>query len=406
MPSVSVGQIRSGSNKDGQIRFGQMRSRPSDIALSIKNCNRREDSSDSELTKTDSWPTEQVRTMARERILVWPQPKKPYDETDTFSCQCKNDWNRHGALAGHPPQVQGVEPAHQVDRTGIWSPRHHPTVDEYPQLDTSSTAGGQTWDETSLNPQLQPAHRGVRNTSSRDMRKADDSPRSLDEIAKFCPLLEIFSNCIHRQRTAMRRSQMRSRIEAHATWLWESDRGRLPPGARRASAPWSHGLPPLVEQGRNWPKSANKDGQSRIGQSRSQPFHPIFMSSMMCVRALLVLVLSFSPSPVSLRLLPLLFLILPNNAEDLNHCTHAEWRVLLHRDIQSSHSFFFTKATKADQHNQRCKRATEKIVDNSSVKQAKTNSNHELQSGSDQQPSINRNTFWYQCHVVSLRTMR
>ena len=59
---------------------------------------------------------------------------------------------------------------------------------------------------------------------------------------------------------------------------------------------------------------------------------------------------------------------------------------------------------KPNQQNQRCKRATEKLVGNSSITQAKTNSNHEHQSQSDQHwsRSIKRNTFWFQCYVVCL----
>ena len=51
-----------------------------------------------------------------------------------------------------------------------------------------------------------------------------------------------------------------------------------------------------------------------------------------------------------------------------------------------------------------CQRATVKPVGNSSIKHAKTNSNHEHQSGSDQHwsRSIKRNTFWFQCNVVCL----
>ena len=60
--------------------------------------------------------------------------------------------------------------------------------------------------------------------------------------------------------------------------------------------------------------------------------------------------------------------------------------------------------TKPNQQNQRCKRVTEKLVGKHSTKHAKTNSNHEHQSGSDQHwsRSIKRNTFWFQCYVVCL----
>ena len=60
--------------------------------------------------------------------------------------------------------------------------------------------------------------------------------------------------------------------------------------------------------------------------------------------------------------------------------------------------------TKPNQQNQRCKRATVKPVGNSSIQQAKTNSNHERQSRSDQYwwRSMKRNTFWFQCYVVCL----
>ena len=58
--------------------------------------------------------------------------------------------------------------------------------------------------------------------------------------------------------------------------------------------------------------------------------------------------------------------------------------------------------TEPNQQNQRCKRATVKPVGNSSIKHAKTNSNHEHQSRPDQywSRSIKRNTFWSQCYVV------
>ena len=62
--------------------------------------------------------------------------------------------------------------------------------------------------------------------------------------------------------------------------------------------------------------------------------------------------------------------------------------------------------TKPNQQNQRWKRATGKPVGNSSIKHAKTNSNHEHQSGSDQHwsRSIKRNTFWFQRYCcMSLR---
>ena len=63
-------------------------------------------------------------------------------------------------------------------------------------------------------------------------------------------------------------------------------------------------------------------------------------------------------------------------------------------------SFFITP----NQQNQGRKRATAKVVGNSSITQAKTNSNHEHQSRSDQHwsRSIKRDTFWFQCHVVCL----
>ena len=90
----------------------------------------------------------------------------------------------------------------------------------------------------------------------------------------------------------------------------------------------------------------------------------------------------------------------------LNHFSRCRFRHGWNSRIWSlglgcwSISFF----TKANQHNQRCKRVTEKLVANSSVKHAKTNSNHEHQSRSDQywSRSIKRNTFWFQCFVVCL----
>ena len=59
---------------------------------------------------------------------------------------------------------------------------------------------------------------------------------------------------------------------------------------------------------------------------------------------------------------------------------------------------------KPNQQKQRCKRVTEKLVGNSSVKHAQRNPNHEHQSGSDQywSRSIKRNTLWFQCYVVCL----
>ena len=53
--------------------------------------------------------------------------------------------------------------------------------------------------------------------------------------------------------------------------------------------------------------------------------------------------------------------------------------------------------TKPNQHNQSCKRTTEKLVVKSSTKHAETNSNHEHQSR-----SIRRNTFCFQCCAVCL----
>ena len=58
--------------------------------------------------------------------------------------------------------------------------------------------------------------------------------------------------------------------------------------------------------------------------------------------------------------------------------------------------------TKPNQQNQRYKRATGHRVGTSSIKHAKTKSNHEHQSRPDQywSRSIKRNTFWFQCYVV------
>ena len=58
--------------------------------------------------------------------------------------------------------------------------------------------------------------------------------------------------------------------------------------------------------------------------------------------------------------------------------------------------------TEPNQQDQRSKRSTGELVGNSSTKHAKTNTNHEHQSRSDQHwcCSIKRNTFWFQCYVV------
>ena len=58
--------------------------------------------------------------------------------------------------------------------------------------------------------------------------------------------------------------------------------------------------------------------------------------------------------------------------------------------------------TEPNQQNQRCKRAREKPVGNSSITQAKTNSNHEHQSRSEQHwsRSIKPITFWFQCYAL------
>ena len=64
----------------------------------------------------------------------------------------------------------------------------------------------------------------------------------------------------------------------------------------------------------------------------------------------------------------------------------------------------FSFHTKPNQQNQRCQRATVKLVGKHSTKHAKTDANHAHQSQSVQywSRSIKRNTFWLQCYVVCL----
>ena len=71
-------------------------------------------------------------------------------------------------------------------------------------------------------------------------------------------------------------------------------------------------------------------------------------------------------------------------------------------DLWDSVIEVFHSSPNQNQQNQRCKRAKVKLVGNSSVKHARTNSNREHQSGSDQywSRSIKRNTVWFPCYVV------